>query len=55
MIQVRTQDITPGHLESIVVAALQAHGAVLEDGALMTVDEARSRVRILPLKRSDRV
>ncbi|MEO8605771.1 MAG: DUF5615 family PIN-like protein [bacterium] len=54
-IQVRTQDVTPAHLESVVVAALRAHAAVLEDGALVSVDEARSRVRILPLKRSDGV
>lgn len=55
VIQVRTQDVTPGHLETLLVAALRTHQAVLEEGALVTVDEARSRVRILPIKRSDRV
>jgi len=55
VIQVRTQDVTPAHLESVLVAALRAHAAVLEVGALVSVDEARSRVRILPLKRSDGV
>ena len=55
VVQVRTQDVTPGHLERLLVAALQAHAGALEDGALVTVDEARTRVRILPLKRSDRV
>lgn len=55
VIQVRTQDVTPGHLETLLVAALRAHDIILEEGALVTVDEARSRVRILPLKRSDRV
>ena len=55
VIQVRTQDVTPGHLETLLVAALRTHQAVLEEGALVTVDEARSRVRILPIRRSDRV
>lgn len=47
--QVRTQDVSPPHLEPIVVAALGEHAAALEEGALVTVDEARSRVRILPI------
>jgi predicted nuclease of predicted toxin-antitoxin system len=55
VIQVRTQDVTPGCLETVLVTALQAHRAALENGALVTVDEARSRVRILPLERSGRV
>ena len=55
VIQVRTQDVTPAHLEPVLVAALRSHQSVLEEGALVTVDEARSRVRILPIKRSERV
>jgi len=49
--QVRTQDVSPPHLEPIVVAALGEHAAALEAGALVTVDEARSRVRILTITR----
>jgi len=37
-----------------VVAALGEHAAALEEGALVTVDEARSRVRILPTTRRGR-
>lgn len=55
VIQVRTQDVTPEHLGPTVVAALRAHAPALEDGALVTVDEARSRVRILPIIRRERV
>lgn len=55
VIQVRTQDVTPGHLEPLVVAALRDHEVALREGALVSVDEARSRVRILPIKRGDRV
>ena|SRR5437868_3445309 len=49
VIQVRTQDVSPGHLERTIVLALQQHRAILDDGALITIDEARSRARILPL------
>jgi predicted nuclease of predicted toxin-antitoxin system len=54
VIQVRTQDVTPRHLETLLVSALRAHQVVLEEGALVTVDEARFRARILPLKQSIR-
>lgn len=50
VLQVRTQDVTPEHLESLVVAVLRQHEAELDAGALVTVDEVRSRVRILPLR-----
>jgi predicted nuclease of predicted toxin-antitoxin system len=53
VVQVRAQDVTPGHLETVLMAALRAHEALLEDGALVSVDEANSRVRILPLKKKD--
>ncbi len=49
VIQVRTQDVTPEYLEAIVVGALRQHASLLEAGALVTIDEARARARILPL------
>lgn len=49
VIQVRTQDVTPDHLGETLVAALRAHHDILTRGALITVDEHRLRVRILPL------
>ena len=49
VIQVRTQDVTPDHLGDIVVVALRQHREILERGALITIDESRLRVRILPL------
>ncbi|HLC41079.1 MAG TPA: DUF5615 family PIN-like protein [Methylomirabilota bacterium] len=51
VIQIRTQDVTPAHLEGTVVDALRQYGSQLEAGALITVDEARARSRILPLVR----
>jgi predicted nuclease of predicted toxin-antitoxin system len=50
VIQVRTQDVMPSHLEKIVVATIRTYEAVLETGALITIDEARARIRILPIK-----
>jgi len=49
VIQVRTQDVLPAHLGSVVVEALRQYEALLDTGALITVDESRSRVRVLPL------
>jgi predicted nuclease of predicted toxin-antitoxin system len=49
VIQVRTQDMAPAHLEAIVISALHQHGTFLEQGALITLDEFRARVRILPI------
>jgi predicted nuclease of predicted toxin-antitoxin system len=49
VIQVRTHDVTPQHLATMVVVALRQHQALLEAGALITIDEARARARVLPL------
>ena len=51
VIQVRTQDVTPVHLAPAVIEVLRTNEALLEAGALIVLDEGRSRVRILPLSR----
>jgi predicted nuclease of predicted toxin-antitoxin system len=48
VLQVRGQDVLPDHLGSLVLAALRQHEASLQAGALVVVDEKRSRVRVLP-------
>jgi predicted nuclease of predicted toxin-antitoxin system len=48
VVQVRTQDVMPQSLGSRMIEILQQHQSSLEKGALITVDEAKSRVRILP-------
>jgi predicted nuclease of predicted toxin-antitoxin system len=50
VIQVRAQDVTPEHIGDLVVRALRQHEAILEQGALITIDEIRLRSRILPLR-----
>ena len=49
VIQVRTQDVSVAHLEKMVVAVLRQFESVLEAGALIIIDEVKSRVRVLPL------
>jgi len=49
VLQIRTADTLPDHLEGAVVAALNQHEADLSAGALVVVDERRNRVRVLPL------
>lgn len=49
VIQVRTQDTMPRGLSVRLVQLLQLYETTLESGALITVDEIRSRVRILPI------
>lgn len=51
VLQVRTSDVSPGHLGPIVCQALKEYSRHLEDGALVSVDEASRRARILPLRR----
>ena len=49
VLQVRAQNVLPGHLGPLVIAALRQYEAALIAGALVVVEEAKSRVRVLPL------
>ena len=49
VLQIRTQDTLPDYLEGPVITALSQHEADLSTGALVVVDESRSRVRVLPI------
>ncbi|WP_242046812.1 MULTISPECIES: DUF5615 family PIN-like protein [Calothrix] len=51
VIQVRTQDILPTSMENLIISALRQFESELNNGALVTVDQAQSRVRILPIRR----
>jgi len=50
VIQVRSQNVTPEHLGPLVVSALHQFEKHLKAGALVTVNEKKLRVRILPLQ-----
>ncbi len=49
VIQVRTQNILPSSIENLVISAIRQFESELESGALVTVDKALSRVRIVPI------
>lgn len=49
VIQVRTQDILPSALGIRLLAAIQQSEHLLQQGALLTLDESNERIRILPL------
>jgi predicted nuclease of predicted toxin-antitoxin system len=48
VIQIRTQDILPASLGNKLISILSQYEKELERGALITVDESKSRVRVLP-------
>jgi predicted nuclease of predicted toxin-antitoxin system len=47
--QVRTQDISPQHIGSFVLSALEQFEERLKQGALVSLDKHRAKARILPL------
>lgn len=49
VIQVRTRGIMPETLAPVLVDALRRYEPALEEGALVVVEPAQERVRILPL------
>lgn len=53
VVQVRTEDPTPNHCADLVLGVLHRHAAALAAGALISVDEVRARVRLLPMKREE--
>ena len=50
VIQVRAKDIMPQVLGDLLMMVLREHESDLTSGALLTVTEDRTRVRILPFK-----
>ncbi len=49
VIQVRSQRVLPEHIGPMVLAALKQYERELSAGALVVVEPAKSRVRLLPL------
>ena len=52
VVQLRTQDLLSEGAVRIVARALEAHREDLKRGALLSIDEGGTRVRMLPLKGS---
>ncbi|ALR02435.1 DUF5615 family PIN-like protein [Xylella fastidiosa] len=50
VVQIRAEDISPDVIGKQIVIALRQMAAELEEGALVTVDPNRTRLRLLPLQ-----
>ncbi len=53
VIQIRTEEVSPGIIGKQVVAPLRHTEPELEVGALLTIDPDRTRLRVLPLQTRD--
>src|SRR4030043_1913595 len=51
VIQIRAQDISPHHAKDLLLNTLHKFAENLQQGALISVDEEKSRVGLLPLSR----
>ena len=52
VVQVRTHNVLPSHLEDMVVAAIRDNESELNKGAIVTIDESRRKARMLPIGRT---
>jgi predicted nuclease of predicted toxin-antitoxin system len=51
VVQIRSGNVSPEGIGESVIGALRQMSDLLEQGALLTVDPARARLRVLPLQR----
>ena len=49
VVQIRAEDVSPDVIGTRVIAALRQMESELEEGALLTIDTNRTRLRLLPL------
>jgi len=52
VLQVRAQDVLPGAIGRDVVRVLTMRADAFSSGAIVTIDKVKSRVRVLPIRRS---
>jgi predicted nuclease of predicted toxin-antitoxin system len=50
VVQIRSGNISPEYLGQAVISLLRQMTAELENGAILTIDLPKSRLRLLPLK-----
>ena len=53
VVQIRAEDVSPDVIGKKVIIALRQMASELEEGALLTVDPNRTRLRVLPLQKKD--
>jgi predicted nuclease of predicted toxin-antitoxin system len=54
VVQIRSDDLSPAVIGLHVIAALRQMKQELSDGALLTIDPKRTRIRLLPLRSGPR-
>jgi predicted nuclease of predicted toxin-antitoxin system len=50
VVQIRAEDVSPDVIGAQVITALRQMASELEEGALVTIDPNRTRLRVLPLQ-----
>ena len=50
VVQIRSEDVSPNAIGTQVIAALKQMEIELQEGALLTIDPIRTRLRLLPLR-----
>jgi predicted nuclease of predicted toxin-antitoxin system len=50
VVQIRSEEVSPDVIGQAVIGAIRQMAAELEEGALLTVEPARMRMRMLPLR-----
>ncbi len=50
VVQIRAEDVNPDTIGFQVITALQQMESELKEGALLTIDPGRTRMRLLPLR-----
>jgi len=50
VVQIRAEDISPDAIGKQIIAALHQMKRELEEGALLTIEPSRTRLRVLPLR-----
>lgn len=50
VVQIRAEDVSPDVIGKQVIIALRQMASELEEGALLTIDTNRTRLRVLPLQ-----
>ena len=50
VVQIRSEDVSPQAISKYVITALRQMATELDEGALLTVDTNRTRLRVLPFQ-----
>ena len=53
VIQIRTQDVTPDHAGKLFLNVIEKFANIILQGALISLDEEKLRVRMLPLRQRE--